>query len=98
MCFHNLCEFILVSIWLCLDNTLSLESSITPGSSKALTSFFIKVSEPVGEEFDKDIPCRVECSKVSYSLHIEYLWASMLITTLQEEVSLSGLSNALIYV
>lgn len=55
VCFHNQCEFIFVSVLLCLDNTISLELSITPGSYNVPTSFFIKVSEPLGQEFGMHI-------------------------------------------
>jgi hypothetical protein len=30
-----------------------------------------------GGRFDEDIPCRTECSKVSYSLYIGWLWVSI---------------------
>lgn len=43
VCFHNWCEFRHVSVLLCLDDTISLVSSLTPASYNAPTSFSIYI-------------------------------------------------------
>lgn len=45
-----------------------------------LTLFLPSLSgfpKPCGEEYNGDITFRLECSKVSHSLHIAWLWVSV---------------------
>ena len=73
---YSLCEFISAVALLCLEDLVSLVSSIPSGSYNLSASSSSGVPEPRGEEFDGDIPFRAECSKVAHSLYIVQLWAS----------------------
>lgn len=57
-CCHSLCEFLCISVLLCLEDTTSLKSSTTSGSQNL--SFFssTQISEPWGwgRMLDEDIP------------------------------------------
>jgi hypothetical protein len=71
---HGLCGFICATIPLCLERLVSLVSSSPSDSSTLSASSSAGLSEPSGEGFDGDIPCRTECSRVSHSLYIVQLY------------------------
>lgn len=65
-------EFVCVAVLLCLKDSF-LGSSSPSGSHDLSVSSSTFSPEPWREGFDRDIPRRIECSKVSYSLPIVQL-------------------------
>lgn len=61
------------------NDLVSLVPSISCGSYTLSTSFFIVCSEPWSEGYDRIIPFMAKCSKVSYSLHISWIDASVFV-------------------
>lgn len=73
---HGLCEFISVSVLLCLGGLVPFVSkaSLTLKNTSFPTGFL----EPWrGMEFDGDNTFRTECSKAFHCLHIVQLWFSV---------------------
>lgn len=79
VCWHNLCEFLCVSISLHLEAIVALESFLVAGPYNLSTSSSTENSEPWWEGFDENIPIRVESFKVSHSLLFVQLSISLLI-------------------
>lgn len=71
---YSFYEFICVPSLLYLRGLVSLVFSIPSGSYILSASSSAEFPEPMGEEFDRDIPFRTERSEVSHSLHIVWLW------------------------
>lgn len=61
-------------------DTVSLELPISFGSFILSASCSTQLLKSWGERLDEDIPFRVECSKISHSLHTAQLWVSVLTT------------------
>lgn len=59
--------------------TASLMPSTASCSYVLSTSSSTQFPEPLEEEFVGHIPFSTECSKVSYSQHIDQLWVSTLV-------------------
>jgi hypothetical protein len=70
MCCHNLCEFICVSVLLCLEDTISFLFITIYESYMLSVSFSTHIPEPSVEGFDEDIPFFTVHSKVFHSVCI----------------------------
>ena len=76
-CCRSQYEFICASLLRYLEEAISLES-VTRLELGCFHLFFHVDPWPL-QGFDANIPCRTECSKVSYSLHLVQLRFSVLI-------------------
>lgn len=76
-------------VLLYLELPTVLVSSISFDSCNHFASFSADYLEPSGKVFDTYIPIRIECSKVSHSLHILQFCISVFVfNLLQQEASL----------
>lgn len=72
----------------CLEGLVFLVFTIPSASQNLSDSSCMGFPEPWGDEFDRFIPFRTSCSKVSPSLHTVHLWVFVFVLILQEGVSL----------
>lgn len=72
---HGLCELICAIFTMCLEGWVSSVSSIPSGSCNLSAFLFYKVNLAPREWFDKCIPFRTECAKVSHCILTE--WGSL---------------------
>ena len=85
-CSHSLCEFICVSVLLCLeDSFLGVFQPLQLLLS--FCSLFGSLSPWGSLLFDEEIPCRAEGCKVSCSLRTDRLWVSLYFLSMAEEAS-----------
>ena len=81
-------ELICVLVTLCLQELISLVSSIISVSCNLSTSFSTGLPEPWVEGFDREIPYRMERFKVSFSTHCSTVSICIFPHMLQEAASL----------
>ena len=62
-----------------LESLVFLLSSVTSGSYTLSASSSMGFPESWGERFDGDVLFRYDCSMVSRSLHIVWLWVSVFV-------------------